>query len=87
MTSAQVASQTDVRAHTSGSCTVHERLIGQEIADHRRDLGDVSVIADPGCSLDMLAEADYVGSTKRIAMSPPRASGVGGLLPGSREDR
>lgn len=59
-----VASQTDVRVHTwAGSCMVHERFTGQEIAEHRRGLGDISVIAHPECPPDVLAEADYVGST------------------------
>ncbi|CAN5887887.1 quinolinate synthase NadA [soil metagenome] len=59
-----VASQTDVTIHTwAGSCMVHERFTGAEIAAHRVGLGDIQVIAHPECPADVLAEADYVGST------------------------
>lgn len=59
-----VASQTDVTVHTwEGSCMVHERFTGTEIAAHREGLGGISVIAHPECPPDVLAEADYVGST------------------------
>ncbi len=59
-----VASQTDVTIHTwAGSCMVHERFTGVEIASHRKGLGDIAVIAHPECPADVLAEADYVGST------------------------
>jgi quinolinate synthase len=61
---AWVASQTDVKVHTwEGSCMVHERFTGAEIAAHREGLGGISVIAHPECPADVLAEADYVGST------------------------
>ena len=61
---AWVASQTDVTVHTwPGSCMVHERFTGPEIATFRRGLGDIKVIAHPECPPDVLAEADYVGST------------------------
>jgi quinolinate synthase len=59
-----VASQTDVEVILwEGSCIVHERFTGQEIAEHRRALGDIPVIAHPECPPDVLAEADFVGST------------------------
>ena len=61
---AWVASQTDVTVHTwEGSCMVHERFTGAEIASHRAGLGGIAVIAHPECPPDVLAEADYVGST------------------------
>jgi quinolinate synthase len=59
-----VASQTDVDVILwEGSCMVHERFTGAEIADYRRDSGPIQVIAHPECPPDVLAEADYVGST------------------------
>lgn len=59
-----VASQTEVTVHTwPGSCMVHERFTGAEIAAHREGLGHLPVIAHPECPADVLAEADYVGST------------------------
>jgi quinolinate synthase len=59
-----VATQTDVEVILwEGSCMVHERFTGQEIADYRKDFGSIQVIAHPECPPDVLAEADYVGST------------------------
>ncbi len=59
-----VASQTDVEVILwEGSCEVHERFTGAEISDYRRQAGDILVIAHPECPPDVLAEADYVGST------------------------
>jgi quinolinate synthase len=45
---------------------VHERFTGEEIRTHRASLPGVSVIAHPECPPDVLAEADYVGSTNGI---------------------
>ena len=59
-----VATQTDVDVILwEGSCMVHERFTGAEISDYKRDMGEISVIAHPECPPDVLAEADYVGST------------------------
>ncbi len=59
-----VATQTDVDVVLwEGSCIVHERFTGEEIAEYRRDAGPIQVIAHPECPPDVLAEADYVGST------------------------
>ncbi|MGH8915669.1 MAG: quinolinate synthase NadA [Acidimicrobiia bacterium] len=59
-----VATQTEVDVVLwEGSCIVHERFTGAEIAEYRRDFGDIQVIAHPECPPDVLAEADYVGST------------------------
>jgi quinolinate synthase len=60
-----VATQTDVDVTLwNGSCMVHERFTGEEISEYKRDLrAEVSVIAHPECPPDVLAEADYVGST------------------------
>ncbi|HEX9762029.1 MAG TPA: quinolinate synthase NadA [Acidimicrobiia bacterium] len=59
-----VASKTDVEVILwEGSCMVHERFTGEEISDYKRDMGDIVVIAHPECPPDVLAAADYVGST------------------------
>lgn len=59
-----VATQTDVEIiNWEGACMVHERFTGEEIANHREALGGIQVIAHPECPPDVLAEADYVGST------------------------
>ena len=59
-----VASQTDVEVILwEGSCMVHERFSGEEVRQHRRGYDDIKVIAHPECPPDVLAEADFVGST------------------------
>ncbi len=59
-----VAAQTDVDVILwDGSCVVHERFTGAEIRGYREGLAGVQVIAHPECPPDVLAEADYVGST------------------------
>ena len=59
-----VATQTDIEIILwEGSCMVHERFTGVEISDYKRDMGEIKVIAHPECPPDVLAEADYVGST------------------------
>jgi quinolinate synthase len=59
-----VASQTDIEVILwEGSCMVHERFTGVAISDYKRDMGEIKVIAHPECPPDVLAEADYVGST------------------------
>jgi quinolinate synthase len=60
-----VASQTGVELILwPGACEVHERFTGAELRDYRRQFKGISVIAHPECPPDVLAEADYVGSTK-----------------------
>jgi len=49
-----------------GACMVHERFTGADVRRHRRDLPDMSVIVHPECPPDVIAEADYVGSTNGI---------------------
>ncbi len=45
-----VATQTDVDVILwEGSCIVHERFTGEEIADYRKAYGDIPVIAHPEC--------------------------------------
>jgi quinolinate synthase len=59
-----VASQTDVRVITwEGTCVVHERFTGAEMRAYRKSYPGIQIIAHPECPEDVLAEADYVGST------------------------
>ena len=59
-----VASQTDVEVILwEGSCEVHERFTGDELRGYRADSPGIEIIAHPECPPDVLAEADYVGST------------------------
>lgn len=60
-----VGTQTDIEMILwEGSCMVHERFTGAEISEYKRGMADsLPVIAHPECPPDVLAEADYVGST------------------------
>ncbi|MEM9566569.1 MAG: quinolinate synthase NadA [Actinomycetota bacterium] len=59
-----VASQTDVEIiNWDGSCEVHERFTGDELRAYRAESPGIEIIAHPECPPDVLAEADYVGST------------------------
>ena len=59
-----VASQTKTEVVLwKGHCEVHERFTGPEIEAFRRQHPGVSVLAHPECPPDVLAAADYVGST------------------------
>ncbi len=59
-----VASQTDVDIILwEGSCMVHERFTGEELRAYRDIHPGIQIIAHPECPPDVLAEADYVGST------------------------
>ena len=47
-----------------GHCEVHERFTGRELRDYRAAQGAGTVIlAHPECPPEVLAEADFVGST------------------------
>jgi quinolinate synthase len=46
-----------------GACEVHERFTGDELRDYRDSHPGIRIIAHPECPPDVLAEADYVGST------------------------
>jgi quinolinate synthase len=72
-----VAGLTSVRLILwEGACEVHERFSGQELKDFRAQHPGIHVMAHPECPPDVLAEADYVGSTTamidHVARSRPR---------------
>ncbi|MFL6260272.1 MAG: quinolinate synthase NadA [Thermoanaerobaculia bacterium] len=60
-----VASQTGVQIILwKGHCEVHERFTGKELRSYRAAQGEgVEILAHPECPPDVLAEADFVGST------------------------
>ena len=59
-----VASQTDVEVILwKGHCEVHERFTGAELRAYRMGNPDLQILAHPECPPDVLAEADFVGST------------------------
>lgn len=62
-----VASQTKTEIIAwKGHCEVHERFTGAEIAEFRSRFDQLVVIAHPECPPDVLAAADFVGSTARM---------------------
>ncbi len=62
-----VASQTDVEIVAwHGACEVHERFTGEELRAYREADPSVRIIAHPECPQDVIAEADFTGSTAKI---------------------
>lgn len=61
---AWVAKNTDVEViQWEGSCEVHEMFSSERVAALRGELPGVVVVAHPECPLDVLENADVVGST------------------------
>ena len=61
-----VAQQTDVELVLwNGTCEVHETFTAQQVR-HTREQFDTRVVAHPECSPEVLAEADFVGSTSAM---------------------
>ena len=77
---AYVASKTNVEIVTwQGHCEVHERFTGEEIAQLRAMHEGIVVLAHPECPPDVLANADFVGSTTAMLAyvrdaRPPRVA-------------
>jgi quinolinate synthase len=62
-----VATQTEVDIIAwKGACEVHERFTGEELRDYKASDPSIKVIAHPECPPDVIAEADYTGSTAGI---------------------
>ncbi|MBD5635930.1 MAG: quinolinate synthase NadA [Candidatus Eremiobacteraeota bacterium] len=61
---AYVASKTKVEIVTwRGHCEVHERFTGEQIRELREMHAGIAILAHPECPPDVLAEAEFVGST------------------------
>ncbi len=59
-----VAAMTDVKIITwAGSCEVHERFTAEDIREIRAGNPGVMVLAHPECPPEVVAEADFTGST------------------------
>jgi len=59
-----VAAQTAVEVILwKGHCEVHERFTGEQLRSYRTGQPGVQILAHPECPPDVLAEADFVGST------------------------
>src|ERR1700758_2538355 len=62
-----VASQTAVKIIAwKGHCEVHERFTGDELRGYRESDPGLMIIAHPECPPDVLAEADFTGSTAKM---------------------
>jgi quinolinate synthase len=62
-----VASQTKVRIIPwQGACEVHERFSGEELRRYRESDPELRIIAHPECPPDVIAEADFTGSTAHM---------------------
>ncbi|MEA2693111.1 MAG: quinolinate synthase [Acidobacteriota bacterium] len=72
-----VASQTKVEIILwKGHCEVHERFTGGELRAYRQQNPGVQILAHPECPPEVLAEADFVGSTaamiRHVGEAQPR---------------
>jgi quinolinate synthase len=62
-----VATQTKVRLILwKGHCEVHERFTGAELRAYREADPTIQIIAHPECPPDVIAEADFTGSTAHM---------------------
>ena len=62
-----VAKLTGVKVITwQGACEVHERFTAQEIRDYRKNFPGITVLAHPECPPEVIAEADFAGSTSGL---------------------
>jgi quinolinate synthase len=60
----KVAAKTGIKVITwAGACEVHERFTAQDIRRFRAQNPGVKVLAHPECPPEVVAEADYAGST------------------------
>jgi quinolinate synthase len=73
-----IAAETKVKVITwTGHCEVHERFSAEEVRQLRENHPGVVVLAHPECPPDVLAEADFAGSTAAMSTyvatkRPPR---------------
>jgi quinolinate synthase len=62
-----VASQSNVQIIAwKGACEVHERFTGDELKLYRDSDPGVKIVAHPECPPDVIAEADFTGSTAHM---------------------
>src|ERR1700704_6509382 len=73
-----VAAETDVKIIAwKGHCEVHERFTAAEVRQLREDHPGIVVLAHPECPPEVVAEADFSGSTAALSQfvetrKPPR---------------
>ena len=65
---ANIAAETGIEMITwNGACEVHERFTPSDIAEYRAAMPGVVVLAHPECPPEVVAAADYAGSTAGMA--------------------
>lgn len=63
-----IAGQTKIKILSwHGHCEVHERFTAIELRQYKRNHPGVTILAHPECPPDVLAEADFAGSTSAMA--------------------
>ncbi len=63
-----VARETNVKIIAwKGHCEVHERFTAAEVRELRRNYPGITVLAHPECPPDVVAEADFAGSTAAMS--------------------
>jgi quinolinate synthase len=73
-----IAAETDVKIIAwKGHCEVHERFTAEEVRQLRENHPGIVVLAHPECPPDVVAEADFSGSTAALSQfvetkKPPR---------------
>src|ERR1700676_2742751 len=73
-----IAAETNVKIIAwKGHCEVHERFTAAEVRQLREDHADIVVLAHPECPPEVVAEADFSGSTAALShfvetRRPPR---------------
>src|SRR3984893_19592434 len=73
-----IAAETNVKIIAwKGDCEVHERFTAAEVRQLREDHADIVVLAHPECPPEVVAEADFSGSTAALShfvetRRPPR---------------
>src|ERR1700716_3341120 len=73
-----IAAETDVKIIAwKGHCEVHERFTAAEVRELRENHPDIVVLAHPECPPEVVAEADFSGSTAALShyvesRKPPR---------------
>jgi quinolinate synthase len=73
-----IAAQTEVKITAwKGHCEVHERFNAADIRELRESYPDVTILAHPECPPEVVAEADFSGSTAAMSsfvekQRPPR---------------
>lgn len=62
-----VAAETDVNViFWEGTCMVHERFSANDVKDMRQSYPEAVILAHPECPPEVMAEADYAGSTAQM---------------------